>query len=85
MARDQIKKIVKLTESIVNKKLNEATDHIADLKAYRMKNKNNVSTSHTFSFNDFMNIAKDLRLTFKKFSVDVDGNNVKVTIPTKPF
>lgn len=55
---------------------------IDKIKAFRKEHKGKcVSTSHYFSFNDFLNIGKELKKTFKIFSVEVREKDVEVKIP----
>ncbi len=54
---------------------------VQKIKDFRKENKGScVSTSHSFSFNEFTQMAKDLKKTFKTFRIEVKENEVVVTI-----
>ncbi len=62
----------------------DAKKEIQEIKEFRKKHKNEcVSTSHTYTFSEFMEISFELKKEFKKFSVFVTEEKVTVRIPIK--
>lgn len=54
---------------------------IKSIQEFREKNPDNLSTSHTMTFDNYVVIHADLLAHFSELTIEISGDNVKVTIP----